>query len=48
VFGTDFSSSFRHLDGGNFKMSGSATERGLQGVWEARNERGKWRGSRLR
>jgi hypothetical protein len=48
VFGADFSFSFRHLDGGSFKMSGSATERGLQGVWEARNERGKWRASRLR
>ena len=48
VVGADLSFSFRHRDGGIFKMKGSASERGLQGAWEALNERGKWRGTRLR
>lgn len=48
VVGTDLSFSIRHGDGETFKMKGTAGERGLQGDWEARNERGKWRASRAK
>jgi hypothetical protein len=46
VVGTDFAFSFTHVTGEVFKMKGSAGERGLEGTWEARNEKGKWRAAR--
>ncbi len=46
--GTSLAFSFTHAGGETFKMKGSASDRGLQGEWEARNEKGKWRAARMK
>jgi len=47
VVGVDLSFSFDHGHGETFFMRGTVGPRGLEGGWEARSERGKWRGSRV-
>jgi len=46
VVGTDFSFSFVHRSDEIFKMRGGVGPRGLEGTWEARGEKGRWRAER--
>jgi len=46
--GVSVSFSVRHRDGQLFKMRGTVGERGLEGDWEAGNERGRSRAARVR
>ena len=47
VAGTSFKLEFRHVDGDRFKLRGRASARGLEGMWEAGDTRGKWTARRL-